>query len=67
LLASAKPRIAAGASVGANVGASAGAGRRGAAVIIEQIKEREVQRVKEREQLEREQAQMVRAIEQQKA
>jgi uncharacterized secreted protein with C-terminal beta-propeller domain len=41
--------------------------RRGAAVIIEQIKEREVQRVKEREQLEREQAQMVRAIEQQKA
>ena len=29
--------------------------RRGAAVIIEQIKEREVQRVKEREQLEREQ------------
>lgn len=41
--------------------------RRGAAVIIEQIKEREVMRVKEREQLEREQAQMVRTIELQKA
>lgn len=40
--------------------------RRGAAVIIEQIKEREVIRVKEREQLEREQQQMMRAIEQQK-
>lgn len=41
--------------------------RRGAAVIIEQIKEREVMRVKEREQLEREQQQMVRTIELQKA
>jgi len=40
--------------------------RRGAAVIIEQIKEREVMRVKEREQLEREQQQMVRTIELQK-
>ena len=40
--------------------------RRGAAVIIEQIKDREVQRVKEREQLEREQQQMKRAIEIQK-
>ena len=37
--------------------------RRGAAVIIEQIKEREVMRIKEREQLEREQQQMVRTIE----
>jgi|Transcript_2235 hypothetical protein len=34
--------------------------RRGAAVIIEQIKEREQQRLKERELLEREQEQMVR-------
>ena len=41
--------------------------RRGAAVIIEQIKEREVQRIKEREQLEREQQQMVRVIQVQKA
>ena len=41
--------------------------RRGAAVIIEQIKEREVMRVKEREQLEREQHQMVKTIELQKA
>ena len=41
--------------------------RRGAAVIIEQIREREVQRVKDREQLEKEQKQMVKAIEQQKA
>ena len=41
--------------------------RRGAAVIIDQIKDREVQRLKEREQLEREQAQMLRAIEQLKA
>merc|ERR1719464_746241 len=37
--------------------------RRGAAVIIEQIKDREVQRVKEREQLEREQQQMMVQIE----
>lgn len=40
--------------------------RRGAAVIIDQIKDREVQRQKEREVLEREQAQMARAIELQK-
>lgn len=38
--------------------------RRGAAVIIDQIKEREVQRMKEREAIEKEQAQMVRVIEQ---
>lgn len=38
--------------------------RRGAAVIIEQIKEREQIRLREREQLEREQAQMVKTIEQ---
>ena len=37
--------------------------RRGAAVIIDQIKEREVQRMKEREAIEKEQAQMVRVIE----
>lgn len=37
--------------------------RRGAAVIIEQIKDREVQRVKECEQLEREQQQMMIQIE----
>ena len=40
--------------------------RRGAAVIIDQIQEREKQRIREREQLEREQLQMVRTIEQQK-
>lgn len=40
--------------------------RRGATVIIEQIQEREKQRLKEREQLEREQAQMLKQIEQQK-
>lgn len=40
--------------------------RRGAAVIIDQIKDREIQRQKEREVLEREQAQMARAIEVQK-
>ena len=38
--------------------------RRGAAVIIDQIKEREVLRMKEREAIEKEQAQMVRVIEQ---
>ena len=37
--------------------------RRGAAVIIDQIKEREVMRMKEREAIEKEQAQMVRVIE----
>ena len=37
--------------------------RRGAAVIIDQIKEREVQRMKDREILEKEQAQMARQIE----
>jgi hypothetical protein len=37
--------------------------RRGAAVIIDQIKEREVLRMKEREAIEKEQAQMVRVIE----
>ena len=37
--------------------------RRGAAVIIDQIKEREVIRMKEREAIEKEQAQMVRVIE----
>ena len=40
--------------------------KRGAAVIIEQIKERENQRIREREQLEREQAQMLKNIEAQK-
>ena len=34
--------------------------RKGAAVIIDQIKEREVQRMKDREVLEKEQAQMAR-------
>ena len=38
--------------------------RRGAAVIIDQIKDRELMRQKEREQLEKEQAQMMRNIEQ---
>ena len=37
--------------------------KRGAQVIIEQIKEREVQRMKDREILEKEQAQMARQIE----
>ena len=37
--------------------------RRGAAVIIEQIKEREVHRMKEREVLEKEQAQMAKQVE----
>lgn len=37
--------------------------RRGAAVIIDQIKEREVIRMKEREAIEKEQAQMVKVIE----
>ena len=39
------------------------ANRRGATVIIDQIKEREVLRMKEREAIEKEQAQMVRVIE----
>lgn len=37
--------------------------RRGASVIIDQIKEREVIRMKEREAIEKEQAQMVKVIE----
>ena len=37
--------------------------KRGAQVIIEQIKDREVQRMKDREILEKEQAQMARQIE----
>lgn len=37
--------------------------KRGAAVIIDQIKEREVQRMKDREILEKEQAQMARQVE----
>ena len=38
--------------------------RRGAAVIIDQIQEREVERIKQREQLQKEQEQMNRQIEQ---
>jgi hypothetical protein len=40
--------------------------RRGAAVIIDQIQEREVERIKQREQLQKEQEQMNRQIEQQR-